>query len=291
MKDSQNQQRRRKLEDQSEEEMNDSIESIISEVKSKSDPTSKDLANLMIECLTRVQVTNTKIAGIGADIELLDNKIEKCDKKVKDIASKSAKNEERLNKLEQQQIDNDIIVGVFPVKPNAKKITEKLQELYGFQANEVVSSYSFLRKLNNSTRVKATSTPSTSQKSSESPGYYVVISFRDYVKKQEVMSKKKGNQGPLIFEQLVDESIKPTAEQLKMEIKISNRLTFFNLYAQRILYTHKERHGWEKIQLHNGWFRTQKKGETVWKYFKTESEIHAIIPNYEFNPRASKSTK
>lgn len=152
--------------------MNDSIESIISEVKSKSDPTSKDLANLMIECLTRFQVTNTntKIAGIGADIVLLDNKIEKCDKKVKDIASKSAKNEERLNKLE-QQIDNDIIVGVFPVKPNAKKITEKLQELYGFQANEVVSSYSFLRKLNNSTRVKASSTPSTSQKSSESPGY------------------------------------------------------------------------------------------------------------------------
>lgn len=74
--------------------------------------------------------------------------------------------------------------------------------------------------------------------------------------------KTKQQKGNLVVEKFSatygDEVKRMKEDDLKKEVKTSNRLTKFNLYVQRILRRYKVKNNWEIIQLHNGFFRAQK---------------------------------
>lgn len=270
--------KQRRMSEDEREQLNASIEAIKADFETKHEPTNAELGALIINLFTRFEDTNTKFVEVKADIDYLEKRADENRDKITTHSTEINRMEAQINRMEQDRINKDVIVGVFPGVPDLKKVMIILAQEYQFTMTEVDSYYSFkvpifAKKTDNSTKPQV-----------QGYGSYVVISFLTYHKKQTVM-KIKQQKGNFVVEKFSatygDEKAQMKENDLKKEVKTSNRLTKFNLFVQRTLHRYKVNNDWEKIQMHNGFFRAQKKGETTWKYFKTTEDINKTIPAFD----------
>jgi uncharacterized coiled-coil protein SlyX len=247
------------------EEANKSLNSKISQYTSLENPTIKDLISMIAEDLKTHLSIQEKIIELEDDVTNLETIVEKVKTKVESMTSHCERIEISTHKLEQKEIDNDVFLGGFTQQPNENAVIEHLSKIYKFDKNTIENKFSFKQKLNR----KTTSTPN---KSNRPEIFNMVIKFKSLDDKVDFMKKKK-EIGPLMMDQLGV----PLIQQKSKAIRIVNRLTSFNLMAQRILNTAKMNNKWEAVKFHNGIFKVQEKKDSKWKIYGTMKSIEEII--------------
>lgn len=270
--------KQRRISEDEREQLNASIEAIKADFETKNEPTNAELGALIINLFGRFEDTNIRFVEVKAEIDYLEKRADENRDTIKTHSTEINRMEAQVNKMEQDRINKDIIVGVFPGAPDLKKVMQILTQEYQFTMTEVDSYYSF------KVPIFAKTTDKSTKPQVQGYGSYVVISFLTYHKKQAVM-KIKQQKGNFVVEKFIatygDEKVQMKEDDLKKEVKASNRLTKFNLFVQRTLHRYKVNNNWEKIQLHNGFFRAQKKDEKTWTYFRTSEEIKRTIPAFD----------
>jgi prefoldin subunit 5 len=249
------------------EEANKSLNSKINQYTSLENPTIKDLMNMIAEDLKTHLTIQEKLMDLEDDVTKLETFVNKVNSKVDSMTSHCERIEISMHKLEQKEIDNDVFVGGFTQQPNENVVIENLTKIYKFDKNSIEKKFSFKQKL---TR-KTTSTPN---KSSHHEIFNMIIKFKSLDDKTNFLRKKK-EMGPVMMEQLGISQM----NQKSKAIRIVNRLTSFNLMAQRILNTAKLNNKWEAVKYHNGIFKVQERKDSKWKIFGTMKSLEEIIKN------------
>lgn len=268
------QQTKRRREERSEEEnrLNDSLASAHSEFESIAAPTVKDLGNLIATMLKRSSHHSNVISEVAEEVTTLTRETIRLGSEVSTMKMQDQQQEREIHKLQQSNIDNDVFMAGFPTQPSENKLMHLLST-YGVQPDDIKHSYTFQQRF--TPRQATTSTPNTGARPKVIITYNVVLTFDKYNKKIEFM-KKRAELGPLKFSRLHDfqlfdkNTIKDPADD--KTVKISNRLTKFNLDAQKKINKTKDVYSWDKISFRGGLFHL-KKGANV-KVLATYGDIN-----------------
>lgn len=284
---------KRQATEKAEMDLDDSIESIRSEILSNKEPTMKDVAMLLFQLIDKASSTRNTVNDISDRLAKIENRYDQTSRRLKSIeercgthttsidALEKAKttneekidllksltdsNEQSLHKLEQSKIDNDIFLSGFPIKPDHIKVKSALANFYNIAPDMIDHSYQYEFIL----QPKATSTPNAINK----VVHNVVVSFKERNVKFAFMKKKK-ELGEFLYEQ-IDSAVKDPKDKAAV-IKCSNRLTKFNLLAQRQLFRAKGEGKIHSFQLHNGTFRAKKDEKAKWTYVDTSTSLDLI---------------
>lgn len=280
--------------------LNDSIQTLVSEFRAKPDLSTNDIGQFMISYLEKteemrtalfesqfrinqlenrvdkIEKSETAIIENSKAIEKLDEEVEKQGEQLNDLEEATLRNEESINKLDQAKIDNDVFISGFPMKPDLNKVTTALLNLYGISEDLVVDKYQyeFTARLK---KQKHTSTPtalSSKVVTTSKVYHHVVISLKDKATKIRFMAAKK-SKGPVKYEQVCNEEMAP--EHKETTIRVSNRLSRFNLRVQGELLNSRSAGKIHKVQLHNCLFRIQRTENSKWEMVGTETALKPFI--------------
>jgi hypothetical protein len=272
-----------------EEKLNDSLQTIISEIENKDDPSNKDLARLMGMYFRKSEELHVKIFDLQHQNKVLEEKVDVLEATTKKTSEKAQENSESVeilnhdvtdlrkltlrnemivNQLEQGKRDNDIFMSGFPSLPDPNNVLQTMTTLYDIAPDSIAEKFAYEFTPRNP---KANSTPSTA-KGKKRSYYHMVISFKDTAAKKKFMATKR-EKGPLMFEQLQipkSDSMDPTKTDT---IRCTNRLSKFNLKVQRELMKAKHEGKVTSFQLHNGTFRLKEKEDSRWIQINTDSAL------------------
>lgn len=273
--------------------LNDSIQALISEFKTKKEMTTNDIGQFLISFIEkseemrnvvydtsfRTAVLEKKVSDLekmaaddredieenSAAIKVVTRDSAKHDKMLDTLEANTIKNEALLHKLEQQTVDNDIFISGLPFKPDLEAISTAITAKFGIASDTIAHKYSYeFTPLNKQT-------PQTSSSSATKKSYHhAVISFKDKATKIRFMAAKKKN-GPIKYEELNDDAM--TQEQKTTTIRFTNRLSKFNLRVQGVLYAAKDGGKLSTFMLHNGLFRIKRDEKSNWEMIETEAAL------------------
>jgi hypothetical protein len=255
--------------DDSVNELEDSLQSLISDYKSINEPTNKDTGDLICNFMSQFAKLHLNIVELRETNERAINKLNSHDSRISAIEEENRAHkqqqttiidkhmilEKKINILEQSKIDKDIYVKGFTAKPNLPDISRKFEILLQLEEDCIADSYCFENKSHN----RATSTPT-------SKSYCVVLSTRTTKDKSNFFTKKKEN-GPILVSQLQDKCKSATAK-----LSITNRLTKFNLKSSSIAWELKKVGIITEYSLRNGLivYKMEKTGK--WIEIATEAD-------------------
>jgi hypothetical protein len=265
--------------------LEDSMQSLIMEFKGKSDYTVNEIGRFMCEYLEKSEEFRRscydiqhEISEVQGRVKVIEEKMEVRDKndrknneKIEAVESDVKEIEAKANRVEQKQVEKHVFLSGFPVKPKKEEIIEKLFTIYDVPTDSIDFSYGFEFK----TRPKASSTiaPGSSE-SNDKINFQMVIAFKDHQGKEKFM-KTKREKGPVMFEQLT--TAKLSANERKCAIRIVNRLSKFNLKAQRHLQVAKMNQKIFSYQLHNGLFRLKVREDSGWTIIDNNEALEPYV--------------
>lgn len=223
----------------------------------------------------RSEFVHKIVCGMQEDLLYVSRKAVTFEQEIGKLKTKDHVQDAEIHNLQQTNVNNDVFMMRFPKEPTKNEVVELIAKEYEVEPTDIKKFYAF-RTAVRPQKPSASSTPST-DKFNNSPSFNVVITFDNYAKKMEFMEKKK-DKGPLKVKQL--QKFKLADENLNVEIaeksiRVVNRLTKFNLDAQKRINETKDIHQWEKIQFHNGLFRV-KKERGNWKNLATYTDLDAL---------------
>lgn len=255
--------------------LNESITTMITNIRACEDPSIKDLVNLFTS-FVEMQIEKENKEHITEErLSLVE---EKCETQIKQIhelqeitfgmqisSNQTTTNvhecEASIHKLEQLKIENDLFITQIPIKPNAEEISKKILEMSNIPASALLNSYTFPMR----TRHDANSTPHDNK----SKNHAIVISFASHSDKVKFFAERK-KLGPIKICQLLPNC---TPKDANLPIRISNRLSTFNLKSLKALNAAKGAGLTQIFQLHNGLFRFKFTEEGQWNYISTDSDF------------------
>lgn len=283
--------------------LNDSIQALISEFKTKREMTTNDIGQFLVSFIEKSEEMRNLVYDTSFRTAVLEKKVNDLEKMAaadrEDIEENSAaikvvthdsvkhnktlnmletntlRNEALLHKLEQQNVDNDIFISGLPFKPDLNAISTAIAAKFGIAPDMIAHKYSY--------EFTPPSKPTSQSSSAAKKSYHhAVISFKDKTTKINFMAAKKKN-GPVKYEELNDDAM--TQEQRSTTIRITNRLSKFNLHVQSVLFAAKDGRKISSFMLHNGLFRIKRDENSNWEMIESEA---ALAP-YS-TERASKTT-
>jgi hypothetical protein len=159
----------------------DSLQTIMSDIETKADPSVKDLTSFMCAYLRKSEELHTKIFDLQYHTKVLEDRINLIEDTTKKTAEKTQENSEGVellnhdvndlrkltlrneiivNQLEQGKRDNDIFMSGFPSLPDPQKVLQSMTTLYDIQPESIADKFAYEFTPRNP---KATSTPSSSK--------------------------------------------------------------------------------------------------------------------------------
>lgn len=271
--------------------LNDSIQALISEFKSKKEMTTNDIGQFLVTFIEKSEEMRNVVYDTSFRTVVLEKKVNDLEKmaaadredieensaaikvvtrdsmengmKLDTIETNAIKNEALLHKLEQQNVDNDIFISGLPFKPDLEAISTAITAKFGIASDMIAHKYSY----EFTPPIKLTPQSSSATKKSY---HHAVISFKDKATKIKFMAAKKKN-GPMKYEELSDDAM--TQEQRTTTIRITNRLSKFNLKVQSMLYAAKDGGKISAFMLHNGLFRIKREEKSNWEMIETEAAL------------------
>lgn len=268
------------------EELEDSMETLLSEYENKADLTPHDVFSFVGRYVAKSEEFRRTVYDVQHQYNTLRERVEAIESNAKednkkqkeigdnmevletDMRQATQQNEASIHKIEQKQIDNHVFIAGFPIHPDENEVFESVLRLYEIPPEVVDYKYSYEFTINR----PSTSTP-TMPRSKKI--FQMVVAFKDQQSKINFMKKKK-EKGPVKFEQLTKARL--NKNEAETTIRIVNRLSKFNLQVQRDLMRLKNENKILKFQLHNGTFRVQEKENTAWKVIDTEEKLENIAP-------------
>lgn len=270
------------------EKLDDSIETMISDLQANADPSNKDLANFFIDFIRSQNEFRHLMLNISQRTDILEQRVETAEKRTDDVMGRVEENvksieilhsnaekvrtqvseiEASTHKMEQFHVDNDIFLSGFPTKPDCEEVTKSLIALYDIPESQVNFKYQYEFEI----KRKFTSSSTPNHVIDKKVIHHVVIGFKDKFTKSKFMAAKK-MKGPLTYEQLNPRE--RSDEHKTATIKCTNRLSKFNLKVQRELMRAKMENKLHSFQLHYGWFRLKKEEQSQWIIIDTENALN-----------------
>lgn len=253
---------------------NDSLQTLMSEIEAKDESKNCDITKLLLTFIKRDMAKGDDISQIRYKVRELEEKtiehdviMDELKNDTKLLKEQNYKIERSININEQKRIDLDIFVSYFPFKPNAIEIAKKLATLAQLPPDVIEGAYTFPmtsinRNIANSTR-----------QSEPRPSYAVVVTFTSLTNKRNFLSVRS-SLGPIKLSQLTNTTASDST------IKISNRLTPFNLEVARKLNQAKRDGIIAELRFRNGLFN-YRINETDWKWISTGGELEALLMSNE----------
>jgi hypothetical protein len=242
-------------------ELNKSLETFMSEFESKDKVTNKDLMNAMLTMMKHVMEVNSHCQKLALAHEEFEDKIF-------NFIDKAEASEKKINILEQKEVNSDLYLSNFPVKPDTSTICDNLSQLLEFPREKIKSAYAF--------PLSRKPPPQSSPHAHSQTTYSVVIKLSDESTKIEALKKKK-DRGMIKLEQLV-----PTiaAKFKDFSIPTLSRLTKFNNAVVNRLIKARAEKKVEIFQLRNGLFRFKSVSADKWTYVGTEYELQEFCKEF-----------
>jgi hypothetical protein len=259
----------------------------VEEFQKLDNPELKDLSSLLIKFI-KFSVDNTRLEKLEKDVidleedvhhqklEIANNTMniaaleKKLNEKIDQLTKSIGEWEKKYIELEashqnslssnnfllQDRIDNDLIVRGFPVKPDIKSACENFLECFRLDMSVVESYYYF---------------PYAAKAGKTS--HNLIISFKDFNVKMEVLSRKK-QLGRLLLKK-----IQPLMEPPDHDVFISysNRLSKFNLHAIYHLNKAKDNKTIFNVRYHNLFFAVKETEKSPWLRISNPSELEKYI--------------
>lgn len=262
--------------------LNESITTMITNIKSCEEPSIKDLVHLFTSYV-ELQLEKEKQ---GRENEERISQIEERNAihvtQIHDLqeitygmqiaATETTKSvlacEASIHKLEQLKIENDIFITHIPTKPKADEVSKKILELSNISSAALLKCYTFPMRstpMANSTQV---------QQNNQLPNHAIVISFASHSDKVKFFTERK-KLGPIKISQL---PLKFPPEAAEKSIRISNRLSTFNLRALKGLNAAKTAAIIHSFQMHNGLFRIKQTETANWSYISNNNDLLKLHP-------------
>lgn len=253
------------------------------------EPNIKDLSVLLITFLKNMSELNKKLNDFENRITTMENNtdlhINRMNNIEEEMRDKEEINDERFDKvddkvelltatvnestelvetsatqtlqMQQSQIDNDVILKGFPVKPNVSEVLDNFKNLFNISDDQVRDS--FYVSYTKSSTVNL-------QGSTNGIIHFVVISFKTKSTKIQLFDNIKNHHGPILLHELS----KSLENHENLLIKCANRLTKFNLQAQGVLYKALRRNKISEYRYHNLMF--QVKFTTISNWLRIDSQ-------------------
>lgn len=191
----------------------------------------------------------------------LEEKIAQLSVKVDENSQQSIHNTTQTLCIQQSLMDNDIILKGFPSKPDPDIVLNNFVNFYGINKMSIHEyyhvSYTKHQKV-------------ASSQSNEKMLHFIVISFKSKSTKVKVFESKKKKGSPLLKNLIPDSS---TPDIL---IKCANKLTKFNLYAQRILYKSHQQKIISEYRFHNHLFQIKVQEDSNWIRVDTYKQVNDL---------------
>lgn len=188
---------------------NESITTLIADIRGRDDPTIKDLIHMFTSYIEIQQNKEKNESEVRERLNETEEKIfEHHDKQISELQEttydlqidSTASNkiisatESSLHKLEQLNIDSDVFISPIPFKPNNNELAKKILELTNTSHESIRQCFSFPIKQN-----PAANSTETNARKKET--YAMVIQFKSQHEKMKFIGERKKN-GPLKAEQL-----------------------------------------------------------------------------------------
>lgn len=280
-------------------ESTNEIDKLVEELENNENPSVKDLSTFIVNFFKNTNNLNSRVLTSEYKIAELEDRCDEQDARITTIEDRLAQIEgnqvtqkketetklgeitEAIGKvyeksitnhshtlvMQQTLMDREIILKGFPKKPDLEDVIQKFITKYEVDLS-LIKEYYYVSYVKNPT----TSTSSDRPKMDPSVLHFIVIAFKSKITKIRVFQKKKAAKGPLLLRDLVCE----TSITDKTVIKISNKLSKFNLYVQRVLYkalTHKVV---SEFRFHNCLFQTKLSASSNWIRIDSYDKINNI---------------
>lgn len=264
--------------------LNESITTMITNIKASDDPSIKDLVNLFTSYIELQLEKERKDKETIERISHVEEKSVIHEKQIQDLqeitygmqisSSEVNKNiltcEASIHKLEQMKIENDLFFSQIPFKPNVEEISKKILETTNISHSALLNCYTFpMRAV-----PAANSTQTKSQQQQKPQSHAIVITLNSHADKMKFFAERK-KLGPIKITQLLQSTSSEIADK---SIRYSNRLSTFNLKALKTLHAAKGAGLVHAFQLHNGLFRIKRSEKGKWSYVGTYIELANLQP-------------
>jgi hypothetical protein len=257
--------------------LNKSMCTLLEEVSEKPENQDNDIVKLLTTFMKYSMAKEDEDKKKWKKVEELEEKsiehdvvLECVQTEIKAVKGDMGDMQHSLNLLEQKRVDNDVFVSYFTSKPNADDVAKKILSISNTPENAIIDSYSF--------PITSRNTPtanSTQRQGTKTSKFALIMSFRDYRSKRTFLSSRK-NCGPLKQSQLFQSSANDTT------IRISNRLSAFNLRTLKGLHQAKDEKKIANFNMHNGLYRYQLEGNDQWHILSTDAQLESLLkPNEE----------
>lgn len=274
--------RRRTEMEKEEAALDDSLKEEVTHWKKIEDPSNKNVidcvSTLVSKFLTRQELLSTQMKEVHENVEVIRDEVVELDLKVDSLKINDQLREREIHKLQQSNLDNDIIMLGFPNEPKPAAF-KTLMVNYGVYQTDIKHQYTFKQQFTVKPKQSNTSEKGAKPKNQVVTFYNVVITFDKYAKKTEFL-KKRNSLGPLKYSTLANFDLydkdKIKEEDDDKTVKISNRMSKFNLDAQKMINKTKATHQWDSIKFHGGLFHLTKGNNR--KILATYDDVRALEP-------------
>lgn len=194
-------------------------------------------------------------------------KIEKLEVALAELSNATYSNTVSTNYLLQKNLDNDIFLKGFLTEPDPKVVVQSLMNVFGVDLS-TVSSYHY---------VNYTTRPATGYTNGK-PLHFVAITFKTKDAKIEFFKAKKSyqdNKGSVMWSQLETSNDHPDASSTT--IKITNKLSKFNLFIQKTLYRLHAQKIIQEYRYHNCLFQFKPNEQSDWIRIETYNKLKAFV--------------
>lgn len=263
---------------------NSKLNQIITHYQKIEKPEIKDMFNFMASFLIeannldgRVKNVEKKVMTVEARCDIHEERMDNIEERLNDF-EESQKSLERqadhntsnILYIQQQLLSKEIILKNFPTKPDPDTVIKNFCDVFAIDLRCIKEYY----------YVSYTRTQQTQQAGSSAQNskllHFVVIAFKTKSMKVDVF-KKKSKRGSLVLKELLPD----TTDNKETIIKCTNKLTKFNLYAQKVLYKALDLKLIHQYRFHNNLF--QIKAEENSKWFRMDS--FSKVKDFDQQPR------
>jgi hypothetical protein len=238
----------------------------VDEFRSISNPQVADLSKILTHFAINIFASNNKLSRLEEKIDKMDSltfsnseKYFVLEKNVDAFMSRCSNLEEQINEIHQLKFENDLILHGFRFMPNLQQIVNNLANLCNFSTQDVNFTFQVVNQNNN---------------------YRIVIGFKDKFPKINITRHIRLN-GNIFIQQLLDRPLKE--ENDNVAIRISNRLTAFNINIQSRLNDLKKRNLISCYRFRNQLFQLNKLGASQDDWIDVGHE--AILADIENKPQ------
>lgn len=267
------------------EALNDSMGEILEEIGEKETKTVDDLYRCLSTFIKltmskenerrelRLKVIELEEKTVNHDVALnsLTLATKNLDQILEATRTKTKSLEKSANLIDQKRVDNDVFVSLFAKKPRADVIAKNLVKIATLPENSIHEAYTIpINATPNANSTRNHSNESHAQK------YAVIVSFKDIRDKKKLLSARR-DMGPIKLAQLLPNAI----TDKNSTIKISNRLSAFNLKALKCLLKAKAQKRIHEFKLHNGLFKVWRTESEKWEYWHCDEQIDELTETPE----------